>query len=324
MFSGDDFITAWADAQGHLAYSINGNLTTVPNIVIPAGVSPAVAASGSVNPRSGGAWRIDVPDTQGNLFEIGTQAGLSTVTATQSLYRIRGSATGTTLPGGGFAYAFVDPNDNTLWVQGLSTGIKVAPGTSTPAVAADNGNFAVIYDATATGDATVTIFGAGNRVLGTQDTGVKMDSTKSAAITAMSGVTQPNPPPTSVPPAGPDTVNLTFVKQQVASGPIPFKGQYPPFGTTEPGNVLSITYPAAGHANTSIELLKRNFTSADCHNPNDVVILNPGQTTTPAQISALYGDNTSFSTKVPFQAVACFVGTPLPSTITVPMSVQFH
>lgn len=309
------FITTWVDEQGHLGYNISGKGVTVSNITIPAGVSPTVTAF-----QSGpGLWRIDVPNTQGVLNEVGTQAGLSTLTATPTPWTIRGSANDTSVPAGGFVTTFVD-RSNTLWVQGVSTGIKVAAGSSDPAVAADINGFAVIYDAAGNGDATVTTFDANSHATSTLDTGIQMDANKDPAITVMSGVTQPNPPPTKVPPAGPNNVTFTFVKQN--TGPVPFVAKYPPLGSTEPGKVLSITYPSAGHANTAIELLRNG--AVDCNFPANVVTLNPGQTTTAAQINTLYGSATSFATTAPFTATACFAGSPVPNTLPVSMSVQFN
>jgi hypothetical protein len=54
--------------------------------------------------------------------------------------------------------------------------------------------------------------------------------------------------------------------------------------------------------------------------------LNEGQTTTPAQLSAIFGTATpSFSTTSPLAAVACFVGpTPTPSFINLTMNVRFN
>lgn len=236
--------------------------------------------------------------------------------AQQTPFTIRGSASDAGFATGGFAVEFVDQS-NVLWVQGRPTGLTVRPGNN-PAIATEDSHWLVIFES-ATNQHAETL---GDQQGSPTDLGVQMNSADSPAITAL--VRSPNSNPTPTPTAAPSTVTLNLIKQPVVSGPIPFAGQFPPFGTTQPGKVLSITYPAAGHAFTSVELLKRGFRSSDCDNPNAVVVLNPGQTTTPDQLTALYGTATTFSTTAPFQAVACFIGTPLPSTISLPMSVQFN
>lgn len=122
------------------------------------------------------------------------------------------------------------------------------------------------------------------------------------------------------------TAQLTMNEQSTVGGFIPFRGQFPPFGSTQPGTVTSISYPASGFLDSSLQFVKTGHSTAECGNANAVVTLNEGQTTTPAQLSAIFGTATpSFSTTSPLAVVACFVGpTPTPSFINLTMNVRFN
>jgi hypothetical protein len=71
--------------------------------------------------------------------------------------------------------------------------------------------------------------------------------------------------------------------------------------------------------------VKAGHSTAECGNPSAVVTLGEGQTTTAAQLSAIFGTATpSFSTMSPLAAVACFSGpNPTPSFINLTMNVRF-
>jgi hypothetical protein len=113
-------------------------------------------------------------------------------------------------------------------------------------------------------------------------------------------------------------------QQPIVQGFIPFAGAYPPFGTTPPAHLLQIRYPQSGFADTSLLFVKSGHSTSECGNSAAVVQLVEGQTTTAAQISAIYGvAQPHFNTLNPLTAVACYQGPgPTPGFINLDITIQ--
>jgi hypothetical protein len=76
----------------------------------------------------------------------------------------------------------------------------------------------------------------------------------------------------------------------------------------------------------SIYFVKAGHWTTECNNPNAVVPVSEGQSTTPAQITAIYGQSQpNFSTTNPLPFVACIAttaGQP-PDWIDIEITIQF-
>jgi len=115
----------------------------------------------------------------------------------------------------------------------------------------------------------------------------------------------------------------SFEDGDIADGTSPAAAPVPgPLGVTQPGHVVSFTYPASGFLDTTLLFVQHGHNTFECGNPDAVA---EGSTTTPAQLDAIFGSTTpTFSVKTPLLAVACYSGpNPTPSFITLPMSVVF-
>jgi hypothetical protein len=116
----------------------------------------------------------------------------------------------------------------------------------------------------------------------------------------------PSPTPTTTTPPGPQTKQVTLHRQQVTQGPIPYVGKYPELGVAPPGRLLQIRLPQVGLSDTAVLIVKAGRSTQECNSSDAVVRLHEGQTTTPAQITAIYGTaQPTFSTLMPLFVVAC-------------------
>jgi len=131
--------------------------------------------------------------------------------------------------------------------------------------------------------------------------------------------------PTVTPPTQPATRTVTLTRQQVTQGPIPYLGKFPPFGVVPPGVLLQIRIPQIGFSDTSVLFVKPGHSTEECNDPNAVIQVNEGQTTTSAQISAIYGQSQPpFSTVSPLYFVACIGKSgPLVDTMDIEITVRF-
>jgi hypothetical protein len=131
----------------------------------------------------------------------------------------------------------------------------------------------------------------------------------------------PSPSPSSAPPF---TRTLALQEQQVVSGFIPYAGQYPPFGNVPPFHLMQVHFPQSGFADQQLLFVKPGHSTAECGNSAAVVPLVEGQSLTPDQISALYGQTQPhFTTLRPLAAVACLAGAaPIPAFINLDITIQ--
>ncbi|NUP46542.1 MAG: hypothetical protein HOW97_04400 [Catenulispora sp.] len=308
------FITTWVNTSGLLQWTNGTNGAILNNFLVPRGSSPTITSDGS-------HWTIDVVDNGSRLWQL-TDASPQTPIQLDVSVRF-GSVSSSSLLDTSTITAFADTSNN-LWIQGLfggtkltarNTNLKVQPGT-TPAVTGGGDDGWIVEFESQTNQHMVSF---GNNSLTPTDSGVLVDSARSAAVTDLVRASSTPPPP----PGGtsPSTAFMNLTEQPVVSGPIPYAGT---FAGPTTGTLLSITYPSAGHAFTSIELLKAGHTSAECDDPNAVVVLNPGQTTTASDILAIAGVAApTFTMARPLSLVGCFIGTPTPSFFSVQLSVQF-
>ncbi|MEY9931234.1 hypothetical protein ABH926_005883 [Catenulispora sp. GP43] len=302
------FVEAWVAGNGVVMVREPGKGTHVAGNGIQAapGTSPSVAAG------LNGTWKLAYQGTDNRLWTVNS-AGATAQTLSFLTPGTSPAVAG--LADGGFEMAFV-AGDGSLWsdLNGNGhqvAGVNVAPGSN----AAIAGNSADSWEIAVprAGDHHLVTVTPGDTV---RDTGQVVATNTTPAVTGLfpvaSGTTGSAP--------------LTMNEQPTVGGFIPFKGQFPPFGSTQPGKVLSITYPASGFLDSSLLFVKKGHSTAECGNPNSVVVLGEGKTTTPAQLSAIFGTSTpSFSTTNALGAVACFSGpSPTPSFINLTMNVQFN
>lgn len=309
------FLTTWVNTSGLLQWTNGSNGAILDNFLVPTGSSPTITSDGS-------HWTIDVVDNESRLWQL-TDASPQTPIQLDSAV-LRGSVSSSSLLDTSTITAFADTSNN-LWIQGLfggtkvtarNTNLKVQPGT-TPAITGGGDDGWIVEFESQTNQHMVSF---GNNSLTPTDSGVQVDSARSPAVTDLVQPLATTPPP----PGGggtPTTQFMNLTAQPVVSGPIPYSGT---FAGATTGTLLSITYPSAGHAFTSIELLKAGHSSAECDDPSAVVVLNPGQTTTPSDILAIAGVAApTFTMAHPLSLVGCFIGLPTPSFFSVQLSVQF-
>lgn len=133
----------------------------------------------------------------------------------------------------------------------------------------------------------------------------------------------PPPPP---PPSEPETRTVALNRQPVVSGFIPYLGQFPPFGSVQPGAVVSFRYPQVGSRDTALSFVKPGRSTSECGDPGAVVVVNEGQTATAAQISAIFGqERPRFATGRPLNFLACYSGpsSTLPNFINIQITIEF-
>jgi hypothetical protein len=113
---------------------------------------------------------------------------------------------------------------------------------------------------------------------------------------------------TATTPIIPETVRVNLQRVQITEGPIPYQGKYPPFGSVQPGHLLQITLPPQGSVVAGLEFVKSGHSSQECGNPNAVVVLSAGQSTTTALMTAIYGvSKPTYSSTSPVPFVACLL-----------------
>jgi Fibronectin type III domain len=120
----------------------------------------------------------------------------------------------------------------------------------------------------------------------------------------------------------PGTVTL---ERQTGSGPVPYRGQFPAFGVVPTGHLVQIRVPQVGPADLQVRFVKAGHTTAECNNPSAVVVVGEGQSTTPAQITEIFGQaEPPFSTLNPLVFTACLGTTgSLPNWVNIHIFVEF-
>jgi hypothetical protein len=117
------------------------------------------------------------------------------------------------------------------------------------------------------------------------------------------------------------TVIVNLDRQQAGPTYAPYAGQYPPFGSVPAGHVNQIRVPSPGLV-PRVGFVKKSHTTEECGDPNAVVIIDAGQTTTAAQMTAIFGvARPPFSTTSPIGFVACVDGGNLPGFIQIELTI---
>ncbi|GAA1959808.1 hypothetical protein GCM10009838_15210 [Catenulispora subtropica] len=301
------FVETWVGSDGLVRVREPGKGTHIAGNGLRAepGTNPSVA------PGINGRWKLAYQGTDNHLWTVNSDG---VTDRTPSVLTPGTSPAIAGLADGGFEMAFV-ASDGTLWADLNGNGhrvagpVNVAPG-SNAAIGANNADSWEIA-VPRSGDHHLLTVNPGDAV---RDTGQTAATGTSPAVAGLF--------PVAAGTTGTETLTLT--QQQTVNGFIPFTGKFPPTGITQPGKVLSITYPGSGFPAPTLLFVKSGHTTAECGNPSAVIALPQGQTTTAAQMSAIFGTATSFSSLSPFGAVACFSGpNPTPSFINLSMNVQF-
>jgi hypothetical protein len=203
-------------------------------------------------------------------------------------------------------------------------GLVPAPGTS-PDIAADNN-----------GGWEVALHGANTHFLWTIDSTGRTDNTMwamqagahnpaIAGIPAPDGIGLPtNPPP--LPAIRTFPVALS-PHEPAPTGPNWYDSQYPSIGSTPSGHLLQIQVTGSPLGPmVALKFVKIGHTPQECNsNPDATVQINVGQTTTPAQLAAIYcAAEPAFDTAHPLPLVACYVGSGSPLTRTVQATFQLN
>ena len=125
---------------------------------------------------------------------------------------------------------------------------------------------------------------------------------------------------------GPQKATVSLQRQMVWEGSIPYLGRFPAFGVASPGHLLQIRVPQVGLVDLSVRFVRAGHSTAECNDPNAVVAVNEGQSTTPAQINAIFGQfEPNFSTLQPLTFVACIATTgAVYDWLPIEITVQFN
>ncbi|MGB7848742.1 MAG: hypothetical protein WBL63_24235, partial [Candidatus Acidiferrum sp.] len=148
-----------------------------------------------------------------------------------------------------------------------------------------------------------------------------------AAVNSV-GETPSNAITVTVPPAlpSPEETATVSLERQIMDGPVTMLGAFPSFGVVPPGRVLQIHNPQIGFADTFLAFVKLGHSSEEFPDSNAFVPLTEGQSTTPAQMTAIFGVATPpYSTTNPINFVAVLgqpLSDPLPSWVDIEITIQ--
>ncbi|HKT03118.1 MAG TPA: hypothetical protein VJT31_26610 [Rugosimonospora sp.] len=316
---------AFLNADGQLRVIGPDNQVRIGDAPGGAGLVPAPNTNPVIAADNNGGWVIAAHGANNN--NLWTLDSSGHVQQTAAVLAPNTSPAIVGLAHGGYAIAYVN-SDGTLWrdINGVLAPAGPfqavpAPGTS-PSIAADNN-----------GGWEIAVQGANNHYVWTLDSAGNMNSTQQTMFAgteapAIAGIPAPDPAGGGggTPPP-PQTIQVGLTRQVPTSGPIWYQGQFPPFGSTQPGHLVQIQL-TNGLLNpvTALLFVKVGHSTTECNsNPNATVQLNAGQTTTPAQIAAIYGTTQpTFDTLHPLPFVACYVGSASPSTLSIQATFQFN
>jgi Fibronectin type III domain len=135
------------------------------------------------------------------------------------------------------------------------------------------------------------------------------------------GYSAKSTPVVATTPIATETVIVSLLQQQGGPTYVPYAAKYPPFGAVPAGHVTQITLPNPGVV-PRVGFVKTGHSTEQCGDPNAVVIINAGQTTGPAQMTAIFGvPKPPFSTASPIGFVACVDGGNLPGFIQIELTI---
>jgi hypothetical protein len=140
---------------------------------------------------------------------------------------------------------------------------------------------------------------------------------------SVNGFSSSSAPVLATTPIAPQTVivNLTPQGSDNVGVYVPYEATYPPFGLVPAGHVTHITVPSAGVV-PRVAFVKRGQSTLNCGKPSAVVIVLAGQTTSAAQMTAIFGvQNPPFSSASPIGFVACVDGGTLPGFIQIELTI---
>ena len=132
---------------------------------------------------------------------------------------------------------------------------------------------------------------------------------------------------TATTPIVPETVNVSLERQQIIEGPVPYAGQYPSFGNVQSGHVLQMRLPEQGSVVAGLQFVRLGHSSEECaSNPDAVVVLTAGQSTTEAQMTGIYGvSKPTYSSSSPIPFVGCLlspqVAPQLPDFVNIELTI---
>jgi len=177
-------------------------------------------------------------------------------------------------------------------VSGDSGSVRLAPNTTTHTFQANGG---LTY--------TINIAAGNAAGLSTPDT--------------ITNVVVPYTPPAT------QTVTVTM-QQQVEDGNVAYLGKYPLLGDGS-GVLNKITIPASSQI-VAFNFLKPGSSNDQCYDPDAVVTINQGTSTTAAQIIAIYGTAEPFySAAQPIPFLACIlkssVAGPVPTVVDIEITI---
>lgn len=116
------------------------------------------------------------------------------------------------------------------------------------------------------------------------------------------------------------------LNRQPGEPPVPYEGRFPAIGVVPSGRLVQIRVPQIGPMDFSFKFVKAGRSTQDCNDPGAVVEVAEGQSTTPEQISAIFGaSEPGFSTVNPVVFRAC-VGSDageLPNWRDIEITVRF-
>ncbi|ERN42642.1 fibronectin type III domain protein, partial [Rubidibacter lacunae KORDI 51-2] len=126
-------------------------------------------------------------------------------------------------------------------------------------------------------------------------------------------------------PIAPREFSVTLKRQPIIEGFVPYLGKYPEFGIAS-GRLQKIRIPQIGSRDFVLRFVKPGFSTANCGNPNAVISIPEGGTTTSEEIMQIYGvTEPRYSSAQPISFLACYAhsnpSSPLPTNIPIMITV---
>ena len=129
-------------------------------------------------------------------------------------------------------------------------------------------------------------------------------------------------PPPLPPPLQTGTQTIQLFQQTVFEGPIPYVTTYPPVGFLT-GNLTQIKIPSPDPGISYVSFIKVRHSTEECNNPDAVVTLRPGESTTPNTLAEIFG---VASPAFPVSFIACIgvpQGQPLPTSVAITITYTY-
>lgn len=119
---------------------------------------------------------------------------------------------------------------------------------------------------------------------------------------------------------------MSLQRQTIIEGPIPYLGQFPPFGTVQAGHLQQIAVPTNSGV-LGLRIVKVGHLSTECGDDNAVVTVLEGSQAKPTELAAIFGVPypIKFSTNG-IRLVACVAqpaGAPILNFVNIELTVIF-